>query len=269
MSQDALLVEREGQVVTLTMNRPEVRNALSPEMLVRMADAWEMVDGDDDIRVVILTGAAGHFCAGADLDKLVGRSLAGAAPEDEWEVRIREDFNVIFKGLLRNYRLKTPLIAAVEGSCIAGGTEIIQATDIRIAGRSAKFGVSEVRWSLFPTGGSTVRLRRQIPFTRAMELLLTGDHYSATEAKEMGLIGRVVDDGQALSTAHEVADRIASNGPIAVREIKASVLATEFEPEAKAMDIEFEHAMRVFGTDDSREGPRAFKEKRKPVYKGR
>ena len=266
MSDSALLVERDEYVVTLTMNRPEVRNALSPEMLVRMADAWEMVDGDDDIRVVILTGAQGHFCAGADLDKLVGRSLAGSEPEDEWETRIRDDFNIIFKGLLRSYQLKTPLIAAVEGSCIAGGTEIIQTTDIRIAGRSSKFGISEVCWSLFPMGGSTVRLRRQIPFTHAMELLLTGDHYSAEQAKDMGLIGRVVDDGEALASARQVAAKIAANGPIAVREIKASVLATECHPEAKALDIEFEHGMRVFGTEDSKEGPRAFKENRKPVY---
>ena len=236
MSEAALLVERDGHVVTCTMNRPKVRNALNPEMLVRMADAWDLIDGDDDIRVAILTGAEGCFCGGADLDKLVSRSLRGAPPEDEWEEKIREDYFVIFKGLLRNYRLKTPLIAAVEGSCIAGGTELLQTTDIRVAGEGSKFGISEVRWSLFPTGGSTVRLRRQIPFTHAMELLLTGDHYSAEQARDMGLIGRVVAKGEALKTARAIAQRITENGPVAVREIKASVLATEFLPEAEAMD---------------------------------
>ncbi|MFQ5479034.1 MAG: crotonase/enoyl-CoA hydratase family protein [Candidatus Binatia bacterium] len=269
MNESALLVERQGHVVTLTMNRPEAKNALNPEMLCRMADAWEEIDADDEIRVAILTGADGTFCAGADLDKLVGRLLKGAAPRDEWEERVAEDYTVIFKGLLRSYQLATPLIAAIEGPCIAGGSEILQATDIRVAGEGSTFGISEVRWSLFPSGGSTVRLKRQIPYTKAMEMLLTGDHYSAEEALAMGLIGRVVAKGEALSTAHKIADRIAENGPVAVREIKASVIATGFLPENQAMDIEFEHSMRVFGTEDSREGPRAFKEKRKPVYKGR
>src|SRR5436309_1115379 len=174
------------------MNRPEVKNALNPEMLCRMADAWDLIDSDSDIRVAILTGADGAFCAGADLDQLVSRSIKGLPPENEFEERIRQDYNVIFKGLLRNYQLKKPLIAAIEGACIAGGTEVLQATDIRVAGESATFGISEVRLGLFPMGGSTVRLRRQIPYTNAMEILLTGDHFPATEALRIGLIGRVV-----------------------------------------------------------------------------
>ena len=269
MTKPALLVERDGHVVTLTMNRPEVKNALNPEMLCRMADAWDLIDGDDDIRVAIITGADGSFCAGADLDKLVSRQLKGLAPEDEFEQRCRDDSTVIFKGLLRNHRLATPLIAAIEGPCIAGGTEILQATDIRIAAESAKFGISEVRWSLFPMGGSTVRLRRQIPFTKAMELLLTGDHYSAAEVLDMGLIGRVVADGKALAVANEVAARVAANGPVAVRKIKQSVIETEFLPEKEALEIEFQHGMQVFASEDAREGPKAFKEKRTPVFKGR
>ena len=148
-------------------------------MLCRLADAWDLIDGDDEVRVAILTGADGAFCAGADLDKLVGRMTKGLPPEDEWEERCRKDYTIIFKGLLRNYQLKKPLVAAIEGPCIAGGTEILQSTDIRVAGEGATFGISEVRWGLFPLGGSTVRLRRQIPYTKAMEVLLTGDHFSA------------------------------------------------------------------------------------------
>jgi enoyl-CoA hydratase len=265
----ALIVEKEGHVVTLTMNRPEAKNAINPEMLCRFCDAWDLVDGDDDVRVAILTGAGGSFCAGADLDKLVGRSLRNLPPESDWEQRIRDDFQLIFKGLLRNHRLRKPLLAAIEGSCIAGGVEILMSTDVRVAGESARLGVSEVRWGLFPQGGSTTRLPRQIPFTKAMELLLVGDHYSAREALEMGLIGRVVPDGQALSAARTIAAKIADNGPVAVRNIKAAVLEAECVPDQDARAIEMRLGMEVFSTEDAKEGPRAFKEKRKPVYKGR
>ncbi len=268
-SNPALLIERAGHIVTLTMNRPEVKNALNPEMLCRMADAWDIIDGDDEIRVAVLTGAGGAFCAGADLDQLVGRMLRGLPPEDEYEKRCREDPTVIYKGLLRDYRLAKPIIAAVEGPCIAGGTEILQATDIRVAGEGATFGISEVRWGLFPMGGSTVRLRRQIPHTKAMEILLTGDHYPASEAMQMGLIGRVVPDGQALAVAGQIAERIATNGPLAVRMVKKSVLETESLPEKEALEIELKIGMEVFASEDAREGPRAFKEKRTPNFKGR
>jgi enoyl-CoA hydratase len=265
----ALLTERDGHIFTLKMNRPEAKNALNPEMLCRMADAWAEANANDDIRCVILTGASGVFCAGADLDKLVSRMMQNVPAEDEFEARCREDPNVIFQGLLRGYRLTKPLIAAIEGPCIAGGSEILQATDIRIAGTSATFGISEVRWGLFPQGGSTVRLRRQIPYTKAMEMLLTGDHYPAEEALRIGLIGRVVADGEALPVAREVAARIAANGPVAVRKIKQSVQETEALPEEQALEVEFRIGMEVYATEDAREGPRAFKEKRTPEFKGR
>jgi len=269
VSEPALIVERDGHVVTLTMNRPEVKNALNPEMLCRLADAWDLVDGDPDIRVAILTGADGAFCAGADLDKLVGRMTKGLPPEDEWEERCRQDYTVIFKGLLRNYQLKKPLVAAIDGPCIAGGTEILQSTDIRVAGEGATFGISEVRWGLFPLGGSTVRLRRQIPYTKAMEVLLTGDHFSAADALLMGLIGRVVPKGRALPIAREIANKIAANGPLAVQSIKRSVQETEGLPETQALEIEQRIGQPVFMSEDAREGPKAFKEKRAPQFKGR
>src|SRR5438094_5791880 len=181
-----VIVEKQGHVVIVTMNRPEVRNAFDGESLCQLADAWDRVDGDDEVRAAILTGAGGHFCAGSDLKWMAN---AGRG-EDEWTARLKREPDLHWKALLRHYRLKKPLIAAVEGVAIAGGTEILQTTDIRIAGASARFGVSEVRWGLFPLGGSTVRLRRQIPYTVAMDILLTGRHLSAEEALRIGLIGR-------------------------------------------------------------------------------
>jgi enoyl-CoA hydratase len=252
------------------MHRPEVKNAINPEMLCRLADAWELADSDDEIRCVILTGAGTDFCAGADLDKLVARSISGAPPEDEFEQRVRDsNYEVIFQGLLRTRQLKKPLIAAVEGYCVAGGTEILQATDIRIAGEGAIFGITEVKWGLFPQGGSTIRLRRQIPYTKAMEMLLTADTYPAREALSFGLIGRVVPDGEALAVAKEVAGRIVRNGPVAVQKVKEAVQATECLPEKDALALEMQIGMQVTATEDAREGPRAFKEKRTPQFKGR
>lgn len=269
MSESALLIERDGHVVTLTMNRPEVKNALNTEMLCRLADAWDEIDADPDVRCAILTGAAGDFCAGADLDKLVARLMQNVPPADEWEARVRADYNVIFNGLLRNRQLKKPLIAAVEGYCVAGGTEILQATDIRVAGEGSVFGITEAKWSLYPQGGSVIRLRRQIPYTKAMEMLLTADMYPAEEALAFGLIGRVVPKGQALSAARELAAKVAGNGPVAVQKIKEAVIATECLPEKDALAIDLQIGMQVTATEDAREGPRAFKEKRKPVFKGK
>ena len=268
-SEPALITERAGHVVTLTMNRPEVKNAINMEMLCRLADAWEMIDGDPDIRCAILTGADGNFSSGADLDKLVTRSMQNLPPEDEFEARIRADYTILFHGLLRNRQLKKPLIAAIEGYCVAGGTEVLQGTDIRVAGEGAVFGVTEAKWSLYPQGGSVIRLRRQIPYTKAMEMLLTADTYPAREALDFGLIGRVVPDGQALAAAREIAAKVAANGPIAVQKIKEAIVATECLPEAEALAVDFQIGQQVYATEDAREGPRAFKEKRPPVYKGR
>jgi enoyl-CoA hydratase len=138
-----------------------------------------------------------------------------------------------------------------------------------VAGAGSTFGITEVKWSLFPQGGSTIRLRRQIPYAKAMEMLLTGDLYPAAEALSFGLIGRVVPDGQALATAKEIAARVAANGPVAVQKVKEAVQATECLAEKDALAVEFAIGMQVSATEDAREGPRAFKEKRAPRFVGR
>ena len=265
---DAVLIDRDGPVLTVTLNRPEVKNAVNPEVLCRLADAWDLIDSDDAVRVAIITGAGGSFCAGADLDKLVTAALKRLPPENDYEKRCRDDPATIFKGFLRTHRVAKPLIGAIEGPCIAGGIELLQSIDIRIAGEGATFGISEVRWGLFPMAGSTVRLRRQVPYAYAMEMLLTGDHYPAADALRMGLISRVVPAGGALAAAREVAARIAANGPLAVRKIKQAVVETECLPEDKAFEIDFKLGAEVMASQDAREGPKAFKEKRTPQFKG-
>jgi enoyl-CoA hydratase/carnithine racemase len=256
------LVELRGHVLIVTMNRPQARNALSGPMMAIMKQAWDRVDADPQVRVCILTGAGGSFCAGADL-----KAMTTAHPGDSFRTGAFDPS--VIEPLLKGRRLTKPLIAAVEGPAIAGGTEILQATDIRVAGRSARFGVSEARWGLFPLGGSAVRLVRQIPYTVAADLLLTGRHITAEEALRAGLIGHVVADGQALAKALEIAELIAANGPVAVQAILTAIRDTEGMPENEAFALETKIGMAVFASEDAKEGPRAFTEKRKPDFQGR
>ncbi len=263
-----LLVERDGPILTVTMNRPQRRNAMTLAMFARLADVWDMVDHEMDIRVVVLTGAGDHFSAGMDL-----RAMAGDADAtDDYDVAgrmEREGSGFIYDGLLKTCHPRVPVIAAVEGTAIAGGTEILQGTDIRVAGESAMFGVSEVRWSLYPMGGSAVRLARQIPYTEAADILLTGRHVSAAEAKALGLVGHVVPDGTALARAREIADTVAANGPLAVEAVLRTLRETSGMTEAEAFAHEQEYGMAVFSSDDATEGPRAFAEKRTPKFRRR
>lgn len=262
-----LLVEQRGHTLLLTMNRPEAMNAFSAEMMELLGKAWDRINTDDDIRVAILTGADGKFCAGADL-KAMTRRHPGENFTDQ-EQQPREDDPSVIKPLLRRYQLRKPLIAAVEGPAIAGGTEILQATDIRVASTTAKFGISEVRWSLFPLGGSTVRLRRQIPYAVAADLLLTGRHITAEEAYRIGLVTYLVPAGEAVAKAFEVADLISSNGPVAVQAVLNSLRETEGLPEDEALVVEHRIGREVFKSQDAKEGPRAFMEKRKPQFTGK
>ena len=260
-SEPHCLVELQGHTLVVTMNRPEARNALSGEMLALMEQAWERANSDPEVRVVILTGAGGYFCAGADL-----KAMSASAPSEKFE---SGEFDPsVIRSLLKGYRVTKPLIAAVEGPAIAGGTEILQATDIRVAGESARFGVSEPRWGLYPLGGSAVRLPRQLPYTVAAELLLTGRHVLAPEAKEIGLIGHVVPDGQALAKAHEIAAQIAANGPLAVQAVLRTIRASEGKHEDECWKDDAAVGAAVFASADAKEGPRAFAEKRAPQFTG-
>ncbi len=264
MAEPHLRVERRGGVLVLTMNRPHRKNAMTGEMLARMADALGELRDDDDLRVAVLTGADGNFCSGSDL-----KEMYGGRPDDEWKQRHMEDQNLAWRGLLRHDVPPKPIIAAVEGYAVAGGTELLQGTDIRVAGEGAQFGIAEAQRGLFPLGGSTVRLRRQIPYTFAAEMLLLGRRITAAEALRFGLIGHVVPDGTALAKALELAAVVEANAPLSVKAIKQSLIETEGHPEAEALATELRIGMPIFPTADARAGPRAFAEKRPPRFKGR
>ena len=264
---DSLRYEREGPTVVLTMNRPERRNALSMDMIVRMADAWEAIDADDTIRAVILTGADGAYCVGGDL---ASGWMAGnrAAEPTENEQRAAKDPSLIARGLLLHQWLRTPIIAAVNGDCMGGGCEMLQQTDIRIAEEHARFAVPEARRGLIAGAGSTMRLKRQIPYAVAMEMLLTGRILDAEEALRWGLVTHLVPRGQGLTKAREIAGILAANGPLSVAASKASAIETGWLPEEEARPIEASYASAVTRSNDAKEGMKAFIEKRPPKFTG-
>lgn len=265
-SEPLVLVEADGPVLTVTLNRPEKRNATNAEVLCRLYDAWVRLDEDDSLRVAILTGRGSTFCAGMDLAE-IGRLRAGVR-DNEWISRLQDDPSISLKAYLKKYRPTKPIILAAEGFARAGGTEILQGTDIRVAGESAVFGVTEVQRGLFPLAGSAVRLRRQMGYAVAAEMLLTGEDLPARRAFELGLVNHVVPDGQALAKAREIADRIARNGPLAVKAILATLRQTDCLPEEDAFVIEEKLGAEVMQSKDAIEGPRAFLEKREPVFTG-
>src|SRR6266481_3304721 len=242
-SEPAVLYAKTDGIATVTMNRPEVRNAINAEMLCRLADAWQDVNDDASVRAVIFTGTGEQaFSAGADLDRLV-RMMQGLRPaETDFDRRIIEDYSIIYKGLLRNYEVVKPIIAAVKGYCVAGGMEMLQATDIRVAAEDARF-----------------------PFAKAMEILLTGEQFSAAEALRIGLVNKVVPASDVMREARRYAEVICENGPLAVQAVKRSVLAGLGLPTAQALEKEQEIGVPAAMSEDAKEGTKAFKEKRKPV----
>ncbi len=259
-------IEQEGHTLIVTLNRPEAKNALSPAMLIGMYKAWRRLDDDDDLYCAILTGKGDTFCAGMDLK--VGPE--GGDDAEEIQTLMQTIPNLHWQALLRDDLPKKPIILAVEGFALAGGTEILQGTDLRIGAEDAIFGVTEVTRGLFPLGGSTVRLRRQIPYCLAAEILLLGRRITAQEALDWGLINRIAPKGKALDEALKMAMELCENAPLSIIAITRALREIQHEvPEVEAMNKQDELGWPIFASEDSKEGMKAFKEKRKAVYKGK
>lgn len=253
---------REPHVALITINRPEKRNALDGEHMEALGNAWRRLRDDDDLWCAVVTGAGDRaFCAGGDLRTHIP-TFAGAQ-------RPRRSSRIEHAPMLRAFDLYKPVVAAVNGICVAGGMELLAGTDLRVAAENAEFGITEVRWSLFPGGGSTVRYPRQIAYVHAMELLLLGERVSAHDAWRMGIVNRVVPLGDVLEAAFAYARIVVRNGPVATQAIKEAVLREQGVPTEQAYYIERHFARHVFESEDAREGPRAFAEKREPRYTGR
>ena len=252
----ALLYEKEDRIVTMTLNRPEAMNTFDPETLTEFSQSMIKFRDDPEAWVAIITGAGDRaFSGGADLKKLVP-----AMQDKTFEMP-----PIIMRGL----QVYKPLIAAVNGMALGGGLETVLACDIRIAAENAVFGVPEVRWSLIPGWGGTQRLPRMVPLAKAAELLLMGGTIDAKEAYQIGLVNCVVPLPELMSTAKEWARKICENGPLAVRTAKESMLTGIDKSLEEGLKIELSLSERLLTSEDSREGTKAFAEKRKPVYKGK
>ncbi len=266
----ALIFEKRNHVAYLTLNRPEVHNSLNPEMIVSLAAALKEIDSDPAIRAAIVTGAGKvAFSAGADLGRLIPLFTGARKPEDEWDHKLLADRKLGDIPFLRGYDMDKPIISAINGFCIAGGMELIEASDLRVASENASFALQEVKWAIIPAAGSLARLQRQIPYCKAMEILLTGNRIDAQEAWRLGLVNYVVPQEKLMGKAEELAATIAQNGPLAVRKIKEAVRRCSGRPFEEAFKIENEIAREVMRSEDAKEGPRSFMEKRKPNYQGK
>ena len=257
-------VEQDGHVVIVTMNRPEAKNALSTDMLVGMADAFAYISSEPSVRVGILTGAGGDFCSGADLKAM-------SKPSDDERVRQRasEIPNYHWKGLLREAVPTKPIICAIEGYAVAGGTELLMGTDLRVVAESATLGLFEAKRGLFPMGGSVLRLPRQIGYAAAMDIMLTARPVTPQEALAIGLINRIVPDGEALKAARELADQVAACAPLSVQAILRTHRETFHLPEEEALQVSDTIGWEVMGSEDAKEGALAFREKRPANFQGK
>jgi enoyl-CoA hydratase len=258
-------------VVQLTLDRPEAKNACDLEHFHQLAQAWKRFGDDDDAWVAIFTGVDGAFMSGADLKTYVpeitalSKKIADGTATDVGGYSLRDGTDAVLRGA----KLYKPIIAAVNGPCVAGGMELLGGVDIRVASEDATFGVLEPARGLFAGGGTTVRLPRQIPFAHAMEFLLCADKVDARAAFDMGLLNAVVPRDDLLDTAYAYAARITKNAPLAVQATKRSVLEGLKVDMREAYRIEANISKEVFATEDAKEGPRAFAEKRAPVWSGR
>ena len=250
-----VLVERDGRIQIITLNRPDARNAVNRALAEGIAGALDELDSDDGLSVGVLTGAGGGFCAGMDLKAFVKGETPYVGDRG-------------FAGIAQRSSRK-PLVAAIEGFAVAGGLEVALACDLIVAGRSAKLGIPEVKRSLVAAGGALLRLPRRIPEGAAMELALTGDPITAERGYELGLVNRVGDDGGALETALELAHTIAANGPLALAATKKVMQERHGWPEDEFWQRQGEITGPVFTSEDAREGATAFSEKREPEWKGR
>jgi len=262
---------RDGHVVVITIDRPERRNALDLYHFRDLAAAWRRFGDDDDAWTAVVTGVPGAFMAGADLrtyipqvTELIGELGRGDVTEIDG-CRVDD----ALRAVLRDVDLYKPIVAAVGGPCVAGGMEMLGGVDIRIATPDATFGVLEPKRGLFAGGGTTARLPRQLAFPAAMEFLLTAEPFPASRALELGLVNEIVEPEHLLDRALGWAARINANAPLAVRATKESVLRGLSGTLADAYRIESELSQAVFATDDAREGPAAFTEKRPPRWAGR
>ena len=254
-AEDPVLTERRGNVLLITLNRPQVRNAVNAALAAGVAGALDELDADDGLAVGVLTGAGGFFCAGMDL----GAFVKGESP---WFG------DRGFAGIAQRSARK-PLIAAIEGFAVAGGMEIALACDLIVAAKGAKMGIPEAKRSLVAAGGALLRLPRRMPYHVVMELALTGDTMPAERFHEFGVVNSLAEPGAAIDVALELAGRLAKNGPLALVASK-QILQEQFDwSSADMWDKQGAISGPVFASEDSKEGANAFKEKRDPVWKGR
>lgn len=251
---DEVLIEVDDAVAVITINRPEVRNAVNGAVSAGIAGAIEDLDARKDVRALVITGAGGTFSAGMDLKGFLtgDNPLAGGRG---------------FGGMTERPPAK-PVIAAVEGYALAGGFELVLACDLIVASEEAKFGLPEVTRGLAAGAGGLLRLHRRIPYHQAMQMVLTGERVPAAELHEAGLISKVVPAGQALEAARELAGRVAANAPIAVVASKRVVVESADWPASAEYARQGEIITPVFGSKDAMEGAAAFAEKRPPVWRG-
>jgi enoyl-CoA hydratase len=252
---DAVSTQADGDVLQITIERPEARNAVNRAVAEGIAAALDRLDGEDGLRVGVLTGAGGYFSAGMDLKAFVAGESPYAGDRG-------------FAGIVQRPPRK-PLIAAVEGFALAGGFEVALACDLIVAARDARFGIPEVKRSLVAAGGALIRLPRRIPYHLAMELALTGDPIDAERAHAIGIVNRLAEPGHAVDAARELAAAIARNGPLAIDASKRILTSAQDWSEAEAWERQGEISGPVFASEDAREGSIAFAEKRDPVWKGR
>ncbi len=253
----AIIFDVKDHVAHVTLNRPEAMNAMNSQLVVELLEAFAEVRDNEDIRAAIVTGAGERaFSAGADLKEMVGRGPGRDAPTAS-------------PPSIREVQVWKPLIAAVNGFALGGGCELALLCDIRLAAEHAQFGLPEVKRALLPGYGGTQRLPRLLPFGIALELLLTGDFFGAQDAYRLGLVSKVVPVKDLMATAEGYARRIAENGPLAVRYAKMAAYRGTNMPISEGLALESYLGSINRASEDSREGPRAFAEKRKPEYRGR